>query len=96
MPVDQISKKYGINFQALADGVYNMMPEDDKYIVKAGMTPKNWLDMFMKNLKEIYIRKNYPKWSDILVNDGIKHIKKEIISEWENAFSLALLKHCKI
>lgn len=46
-----------INHEKIAEGIFGMMPEDDKVVLRCGMIPKQWIDVCVKVFKKSAVGK---------------------------------------
>ena len=51
-------EKLKINYDAIAQGMFSMMPDDDQMVVCAGMIPQNWLELAAKQFTDKCVRES--------------------------------------
>lgn len=104
-PVSVIQKHgFTIDVQRIANGIWDMMPEDDKLPMVVGMIPKQWADMTERMLRE-KLTEEYAKQYDCTPAMAAAFLKmdkavfndnqswKQFMAEIMHQFCLAML-HC--
>ena len=85
-----------IDYEAIGQGIYDMMPENDKAVVAFGMMPKKFMDLAVEEFKAKIIRIAAEQLS-IPEEDAsnVLRPKKEVVRNFEHNLCLAILGAAK-
>ncbi len=86
-----------IDYESLADGIYNLMPNEDQAIVAFGMIPLTWMDLVTNQFKDKATKIGCKQW-DIDPEDTETFavlrdaLREDLISDFQKNITVALFE----
>ena len=85
-----------INYEKIAEGIYNLMPEEGRMLLRIGVIPKVWMDKATEIFKDVLSNrvannKNslyYGMSASVLAGA----IKEEVVEDFQSNLAVHLLK----